>query len=807
MASYGDIVEINGEFFEFTPVGYMPVKGREGMLTKPAPTTKQTVPVGTPTTDPTKTQPGETGPFDPNAPVPTPVPAPAPAPAPQQTGPIGIPSSDPTKRQAGETGPIGFNDNAVEEVETAPTDTPTTAPVRQEEEAIYPYMYSTRDLGSGAQRESWQDQQVNFLTQSQLQIEFNENSDLKRTFGDFNNYLSYMDGMLALSEEHPEIAWWDIGRLDSTTGETYDAASDPSSYYYGMEEEDMRSGSTALIDANQNRTNEIRAALEAMNALPGYQQLLQDHNVDPVSQNSDGDVFHFNGLNSAEIYETDDSATPYIKAAIGLAISLMSSGALAQSGLGAVSSSVASSTITQLITTGSIDPEKLLTSVATAGIGQAISDFVGPALQEALPGINLSELTGIEAVDDALRAMTNSVIQQGLINGDVDINQVFTAGLFTTLDDVVDFFFNDTAKEQTMEFWNSAQDSVREDLNAQLSDQFGATVGDLVSAMDAETASYFANLTADLTEQLTDEGAWGVTTDFGLPDTPTATQYVEESLRGTALDPATYDNLTDDAARRYMEQAGFSDDEIENYLGLREPPEVPSGLLEWSNTGMMADPDMPFSINVRPDTNEYFIVDPNGNYKAISEADAQALMAFEDANDWQGFADYLEQQGIGGTDDVAGGGIVFGGFTEDGRPILEGVDTSDWLTSTDSQPRFVDVEFVDEPFESTIPEPEIPEETIDTTEELPEVTPEPPPEPEQPPVPTEQQPTEGQEGETGVVREIFPEYFPEPAPAPAPTPAPAPQQPTMPSQPAPTAAYNAQSACSYCSSYRSKQDS
>ena len=63
-----------------------------GMLTKPAPTVKQTVPVGTPSTPP-KQMPGESGPFDPNAPVPTPVPAPAPAPT--QTGPIGTPSTPP----------------------------------------------------------------------------------------------------------------------------------------------------------------------------------------------------------------------------------------------------------------------------------------------------------------------------------------------------------------------------------------------------------------------------------------------------------------------------------------------------------------------------------------------------------------------------------------------------------------------------------------------------------------------------------------------------------------------------------------
>ena len=88
MAKYGDIVEINGEFFEYTPVGYVPVSAPStdgGMLTmpddtitpsptgdvivkeEPTTTTTQTEPTGTPTSDPTKTQPGESGPYDPNA--------------------------------------------------------------------------------------------------------------------------------------------------------------------------------------------------------------------------------------------------------------------------------------------------------------------------------------------------------------------------------------------------------------------------------------------------------------------------------------------------------------------------------------------------------------------------------------------------------------------------------------------------------------------------------------------------------------------------------------------------------------------
>ena len=70
---YGDILEINGQLVEFTPVGYMPVSPEraKGMMAKPAPTTKttaptQTLPTGTPTTDPNKAPAGETGGFDPN---------------------------------------------------------------------------------------------------------------------------------------------------------------------------------------------------------------------------------------------------------------------------------------------------------------------------------------------------------------------------------------------------------------------------------------------------------------------------------------------------------------------------------------------------------------------------------------------------------------------------------------------------------------------------------------------------------------------------------------------------------------------
>lgn len=489
MARYGDILEINGQLVEFTPVGYVPIKGGEGMLTKPAPTTKQTVPVGTPSTPP-KQMPGESGPFDPNAPVPTPVPAPAP----QQTGPVGVPSSDPTKRQPGETGP--FDPNAAPpapapepETELAPPkplpDTkesvPASAP-ETSESRLYPFMYSTRDLPSGGQREPWQDQHVDFLTQEELSVKFGESGDLQQAFGSFDNYLSYMNGMLDLAEEHPEIAWWNIGRVASDTGETYDATSDPSSYYYGMEEEDMRSGSTALIDANQDRTDSIKTAIEAMNALPEYQQLLQNHNVQTVLQNNDGDVFYFNGLNSAEIYEVEDHLGVKEIASLGMAIALSVLGtpALANaltSTLGAVGANAAASSIisaaTQLLTTGEVDIKDALRSGATSILTGAVLDVIEESgiydsLQEAVGGTTTDQLLDADGniIGKIVRDSAGEIISSTGIAADewytyatelggvIQEGQTIAEQLSTVLDVVPDWLYD--AGFETAEAINNA---------------------------------------------------------------------------------------------------------------------------------------------------------------------------------------------------------------------------------------------------------------------------------------------------------------------------------------------------------------
>ena len=663
--------------------------------------------------------------------------------------------------------------------------TPAPAPAPTPEPEMTFTFVEGKERGNAAQNYLYgQEGEVQQLTVDELRDYFESDkvNRLPEVFGTFDNYLAYMTER----EQLIQSGDYDVGNWsEADTGFTQD-------------QEMLLAGEDLTIDPSDPMQDPTQLArMQTQTQAAAYrnwinseanQALLQKYGVAPTVYSNSGDKFQWNGSAYVKTVNEDHAGlADFVKMGITTAIGIMSGQALAPL-LGGVGSAVTSSAISQAVSTGSIDPKQLLTSAATAGITQALTDIVGPAFETAT-GLDLSELTtGNTMADDALRAMGNSVISQGIVNGEVDINQVFTAGLFTTLDDVVDFFFNpNVSEEEARALWDNPM--MREqaaDLNAQLEDQFDTTVSGLIDSMDADTASYFANLTSDLSEQLTDEGAWGVTTDFDLPDTPTASQIALENLRGTSQDLSTYDNLSDDDARRFMERYGFSDEDIENYLSLREPPEVASGLLEWSNTGMMADPDMPYSINVRPETNEYFIVDPEGNYKAISEADAQALMRFEDANDWDGFTKYMNDKGI------AGGGVIFGGFTDDGRPILDGADYNDWLTSSDSQPRFVDVEFVDAPFESTIPEPEVPEQEVPQPTE-PVEPPEPPvveppeplPEPEPEPVePVEQDQTTGEAGTaspspdpTRQDQPSFPTLPPltsQPVSTQAPTPSPAP---------------------------------
>ena len=117
--------------------------------------------------------------------------------------------------------------------------------------------------------------------------------------------------------------------------------------------------------------------------------------------------------------------TDYVKMAIMVGIGAATGqavSALAPS-LGTVGSAVVGNAITQGITTGDIDPDQLLQTAATAGFSAALNQYIGPEISKTF-GLDLTEITGIEQVDNVLNAMGQTAIRQAVFDGDLDMDQV-----------------------------------------------------------------------------------------------------------------------------------------------------------------------------------------------------------------------------------------------------------------------------------------------------------------------------------------------------------------------------------------------
>ena len=356
-----------------------------GMLTKPAPTTKQTGPIGTPSAPP-KQMPGESGPFDPNAPVPTPVPAPAPAPAPQQTGPVGMPSSDPTKTQPGETGP--FDPNAEPpapapapepEAELAPPkplqDTKEPAP---EPEGITTFtFFEGVERGDANPNALYARGDATQITEAELREYFNAQGSqmLKRAFGDFDNYLAYMTER----EQLIQSGDYDVGNWDEYTGALTEDE------LMILEGEDLTQyGDDAQSDYTElygERMQEQSSAYDRWVNSEENQALLAKYGVGSTIYNDDGDKYEWNGSAYVKTYKVDDhmSIGDYIKAGTALMIAVYGAPALANAlapgaAAGSASAVIANasagaitSAANQLILTGDVDLSDVFTAAAMSG--------------------------------------------------------------------------------------------------------------------------------------------------------------------------------------------------------------------------------------------------------------------------------------------------------------------------------------------------------------------------------------------------------------------------------------------------------
>ena len=403
-----------------------------GMLTKPAPTVKQTVPVGTPSTPP-KQMPGESGPFDPNAPVPTPAPAPAlapaPAPAPQQTGPVGIPSSDPTKTQPGETGP--FDPNAEPpapapapepETELAPPkplpDTKDAEPAPEPEGTTTFTFFEGIERGDANPNALYARGDATQVTEAELREYFNAQGSqmLKRAFGDFDNYLAYMTER----EQLIQSGDYDVGNWDEYTGSLTEDE------LMILEGEDITQyGDDAQSDYTElygERMQEQSSAYDRWVNSEANQALLSKYGVDGTMYNSDGDTFKWNGSAYVKTNKIDDSVNIGEIATLGMAIALSAvgtpaiasfltpTGAAAGSAAAMAANATASSIMslaTQLLTTGQIDPEGALRAAATS----FLSDSVMKSLRDSGIFGQIGEAANSSTTDQLIDADGNVIGQ------------------------------------------------------------------------------------------------------------------------------------------------------------------------------------------------------------------------------------------------------------------------------------------------------------------------------------------------------------------------------------------------------------
>ena len=282
----------------------------------------------------------------------------------------------------------------------------TVAETTQPTEKLYDYT-NQRETGD-ASNLYW----GNFskqLTESQLRSEFNasDNGQLRAAFGSFDNYLAYMNERQDLIDAGQLKAdWWDTGvaLIDPTTLGREAGMDDRA-----LENTIIQAGAAEGEKGYSAQAGQMYALYQKYtgNSGPWY--------------NKDGDKFEWNGSSFVKTAKVDDhNWGPAIR---GLALAGVTIGAANQlvgliNGLSATQSQIAINALSSAVTSGG-DPKAIVGSV----LGQLGGDFLANSLVTySGPGSQLLTAGVANGVADA--------IQQGITNGDIDLNSVIEAGLF-----------------------------------------------------------------------------------------------------------------------------------------------------------------------------------------------------------------------------------------------------------------------------------------------------------------------------------------------------------------------------------------
>jgi len=250
-------------------------------------------------------------------------------------------------------------------------------------------------------------------TVEDLKKTYQGSTTLQQTFGSFENYLGYMT---EASEMLGQQNWWNAEGVDARgTGEKR------------REEEDLSRGpaqDTARDDLRQSNYNARQSQYQQWLMSEQNQALMAKYGISPTITNEKGDVFNWTGSGYVRTYKQDRSQGRQIAKAIMIGIASYGVGQVVSGALAGTAGGGASG--------------------AAGGASGAAGGAAGVAAPTATSGSSIAgsiaQATGLTTgtVSSAAGAMVGNAAGQLLLTGEINLADMFTAGITAGILEVAD---------------------------------------------------------------------------------------------------------------------------------------------------------------------------------------------------------------------------------------------------------------------------------------------------------------------------------------------------------------------------------
>ena len=527
---------------------------------------------------------------------------------------------------------------------------------------------------------------ADYKTKADIEQSFNSDSMLKESFGNFNNYFSYINQRQDLIDEGVILDPWEqeAQLWDETVINTVQSKGGPNALAIGQ-----------VINAERERRQSIQSDASS--------NLMSQFGIQNEMMDSDGNKYVWSGTG----WQLNESAPKQnIIKTLGVAVGQAIMTAALTPLVGPTAASAIASSTAQFMMSGDISIGDSLKSAALGYAGGQFSQAIqkteiAQTITEQMSNTAGSLSAGSPLAQAALESAGTNVLTQLVTTGEVSIEQAAMAAVMSPLDNALKDLASelDTSEDNLLEEVVVEAKRVGEDLgNGNYLLETGAVINNSgrVVGPDAghgvvDTGSGYLNIESgiayeysidrngdgninqdDLKEITVNTNVYG-NTSFDLP----SSGGVAYDLSNSEYLKNNLDNLSDDQVILGLQQQGvvvLKDSDGNLYLdpnqdidpsiassvstyftdrtNLEAQLQFESGFKDYG-AGIIVDKNQPYTTG-QADNGTYFIakVDDKGevSYKAIGSDDYNNLYALEvDAisnGEWNEFQDYLNTNGI-----------------------------------------------------------------------------------------------------------------------------------------------------------------